>query len=246
MRALLAFLYYLTVFAGMMILGTPYIIYKKITHHKEEITNVCRFHFTHIVFKLFRIKVNVEGAENIPQKKGFVMIANHQSFMDTNVIWHSIANAAFMAKASLWKAPIFGWVINNVGCIPVHKNPRMNAGMGNAVAERIANGYNFAVFPEGHRTEDGRMLKFQNGIFRMAKEEHFTILPITLIGTGERLSKTKFSLVPGEVKIVVHPVYKYEDYADKPMADFRDEVHDLIESALPYKQAEMAAAQAEA
>lgn len=118
--------------------------------------------------------------------------------------------------------------------------------MGKLVSDRLSKGYTISVFPEGHRSADGRMLKFQNGIFRMAKEEHITILPITLIGTGERLSKTKFSLVPGEVKIVVHPVYKYEDYADKPMADFRDEVHDLIESALPYKQAEMAAAQAEA
>lgn len=236
MRALLAILYYIVVFAGMMILGTPYIIYKKITHHKEEITNVCRFHFKYIVFKLFRIKVTVEGAENIPNEKGFVMVANHQSFMDTNVIWHSVANSAFMAKASLWKAPIFGWVISNVGCIPVHKNPRQNAGMGNVVKERLGKGYNLTVFPEGHRTEDGHMLKFQNGIFRMAKEQHFDILPITLINTGEHLPKVKWAVYGGEVKMVIHPLVKAESYADKPMAELRDEMHDLIESAMPYKQ----------
>lgn len=236
MRAILAFIYYFVVFAGMIILGTPYIFYKKLTHHKEEITNVCRFHFRHIVFKLFRIKVTVEGAENIPNEKGFVMVANHQSFMDTNVIWHSVATSAFMAKASLWKAPIFGWVISNVGCIPVHKNPRQNAGMGNVVKERLSKGYNLTVFPEGHRTEDGRMLKFQNGIFRMAKEQHFDILPITLINTGEHLPKVKWAVYGGEVKMVIHPLVKAESYADKPMAELRDEMHDLIESAMPYKQ----------
>lgn len=236
MRAILAFIYYFVVFAGMIILGTPYIFYKKLTHHKEEITNVCRFHFRHIVFKLFRIKVTVEGAENIPNEKGFVMVANHQSFMDTNVIWHSVATSAFMAKASLWKAPIFGWVISNVGCIPVHKNPRQNAGMGNVVKERLSKGYNLTIFPEGHRTEDGRMLKFQNGIFRMAKEQHFDILPITLINTGEHLPKVKWAVYGGEVKMVIHPLVKAESYADKPMAELRDEMHDLIESAMPYKQ----------
>ena len=247
-RAFLAFLYYLIVVVGMLILGIPYIIYKGyIRGHKEEITNVCQFFFTHIAFKLFRITIKVEGEENIPKgRKGFVIVANHQSFLDINVIWPAIGNAAFMAKASLWKAPIFGWVISTIGCIPVHKNPRKNAGMGKMVAERIAKGYNFTVFPEGHRTEDGHMLKFQNGIFRMAKEQHFDILPVTLVNTGKILPKVKWAIYSGEVTMVIHPMVKGEDYADKPMGDLRDELHDLIESAMPYKQEELAKANLDA
>lgn len=247
-RAFLAILYYLIVVAGMLILGIPYIIYKGyIRGHREEITNVCQFFFTRIAFKLFHITLKIEGEENIPKgRKGFVIVANHQSFLDINVLWPAIGNAAFMAKASLWKAPIFGWVISTIGCIPVHKNPRKNAGMGKMVAERLAKGYNFTVFPEGHRTEDGHMLKFQNGIFRMAKEQRFDILPVTLVNTGEILPKVKWSIRGGEVKIVVHPMVKGEDYADKPMGDLRDELHDLIESAMPYKQQEIEAAKGNA
>ena len=247
-RAFLAILYYLIVVAGMLILGIPYIIYKGyIRGHREEITNVCQFFFTRIAFKLFHITLKIEGEENIPKgRKGFVIVANHQSFLDINVLWPAIGNAAFMAKASLWKAPIFGWVISTIGCIPVHKNPRKNAGMGKLVAERLAKGYNFTVFPEGHRTEDGHMLKFQNGIFRMAKEQRFDILPVTLVNTGEILPKVKWSIRGGEVKIVVHPMVKGEDYADKPMGDLRDELHDLIESAMPYKQQEIEAAKGNA
>ncbi|MBR4006330.1 1-acyl-sn-glycerol-3-phosphate acyltransferase [Fibrobacter sp.] len=248
MRAILATLYYLIVFVGMIILGVPYIIYKGyIRGHKEEITNVCQFFFKNIAFKLFRIKIKIEGEENIPKgRKGFVIVANHQSFLDINVIWPAIGNAAFMAKASLWKAPVFGWVISTIGCIPVHKNPRMNAGMGKLVSERIAKGYNFAVFPEGHRTEDGHMLKFQNGIFRMAKDQNFDILPITLVNTGEILPKVKWSIRGGEVRMVIHPMVKASDYADKSMAELRDELHDLVESAMPYKQAELAQAKLDA
>lgn len=242
-----ALLYYIMTGTAMVVAGVPYVLFRGIFLGKwHDSTKIC-IPFFRFLFKIFGIKVNVIGKENIPATHDFVIIANHQSFLDINVIWPSITSTAFIAKGELWHIPVFGWVLNHIGCIPVnHKDPRKNAGMGKLVSDRLSKGYTIAVFPEGHRSADGRMLKFQNGIFRMAKEEHFTILPITLIGTGERLSKTKFSLVPGEVKIVVHPVYKYEDYADKPMADFRDEVHDLIESALPYKQAEMAAAQAEA
>ncbi|MCQ2059987.1 MAG: 1-acyl-sn-glycerol-3-phosphate acyltransferase [Fibrobacter sp.] len=238
MRALLALAYYVLVFATMCIMGIPYMWYCGLRGHWEDCTNICRFDFKHFIFKLFRITVSVEGAENIPKERGYVMVLNHQSFLDTNVVWHSIDNAAFMAKASLWKAPVFSWVLTRIGCIPVYSNPRKNAGMGQMVKDRLEKGNNIAVFPEGHRSADGRMFKFQNGIFRMAKEHHFSILPITLVNTGERLPKVKWAIYGGEVKIVVHPLMKYEDYAEMPIAEFRDGMHDLIESALPYKQAE--------
>ena len=41
-----AVLFYLTIFSGMIILGTPYIIYKgTFCRRKNEITNVCSFYF---------------------------------------------------------------------------------------------------------------------------------------------------------------------------------------------------------
>ena len=39
---------------------------------------------------------------------------------------------------------------------------------------------------------------------------------------------------------------KASDYADKSMAELRDELHDLVESAMPYKQAELAQANLDA
>ena len=90
------------------------------------------------------------------------------------------------------------------------------------------------------------MFKFQNGIFRLAKEQHFSILPVTFINTGKILPKVKWAVYSGEVKMVIHPLIRYEDYADKPMAELRDETHDLIESVMPYKLAEIASAKVQA
>jgi len=242
MRAILALFYYIVVFTIMVVAGIPYTLYCGIRGHWEKCTNVCYYSFKYVIFKLFRIKVSIKGAENIPQGINYVIVANHQSFLDINVIWHSITTASFMAKASLWKAPVFGWVLNRSGNIPIHKNPRMNAGLGKILKKRLESNYNIVVFPEGHRSEDGHMFKFQNGIFRLAKEQHFAILPITFINTGKILPKVKWAVHSGTVEVVVHPLIRYEDYADKPMADLRDETHDLIESAMPYKQVELAAA----
>ena len=106
-----------------------------------------------------------------------------------------------MAKASLWKAPIFGWVLNRTGSIPIYKNPRMNAGLGKHLKKRLDSHYNITVFPEGHRSDDGHMFKFQNGIFRLAKEQHFPILPVTFINTGKILPKVKWAIYSGTVEM---------------------------------------------
>lgn len=233
-----ALLYYFITFTAMLIVGFPFVlVYGGILGHWNDCTKICTKFFI-VMFKLFGIKVTVKGKENVPQGGGYVIVSNHQSFLDINMIWPYINSSAFIAKKDLWKVPLFGKMLTNIGCIPVdRKDPRKNAGMGKIVQERLSKGYTITVFPEGHRSEaDGRMMKFQNGIFRMAKEHHFDILPITLIGTGARLAKKRFSLMPGDVHIIIHPLIKPEDYAEKPMNEFRDEVHDLIESVMPYKQ----------
>ena len=61
--------------------------------------------------------------------------------------------------------------------------------------------------------------------------------PVTLIGTGDRLSKVKWAMCPGEVRIVIHPLQAPESFADKNTSELRNEFHEIIESALPYKQA---------
>ena len=86
------------------------------------------------------------------------------------------------------------------------------------------------------------MLPFQNGIFRMAKENDLPLLPVTLVDTGKRLSKTKWAQTPGTVKIIIHPLQTPETFANKTANQLRDEIHDMIESALPYKQQEIASA----
>ena len=234
-----AVLFYLGIFSGMIILGAPYIIYKgAICRRKNEITNVCTFYFKNVIFKLFGLKIKVEGAENIPKDLGFVIVANHMSFLDIPVMWPAIGNTAFIAKAALWKAPVFGWVLNSIGCIPVHKNPRANAGMGALVRDRLDKKYNITVFPEGHRSADGKMFPFQNGIFKMAKENQLPLLPVSLIGTGDCLPKVKWAQYPGEVRIVIHPLQSPGSFADKSITDLRNEFHEIIESALPYRQAD--------
>ena len=231
-----AILYYLNVAICILVLGLPYMFYRGVLCRRwSDSTRIC-IPFFQTTFKLFGIKVEVVGKENIPDHKKFVLVANHQSFLDINVIWPSITITSFIAKAELWKIPVFGWVLTKIGCIPVRKNPRKNLGMGAIVKKRLDDNVTISVFPEGHRSNDGHMLPFQNGIFRMAKDYKFPLLPVTLVDTGKRLSKTKWALTPGVVKVVVHPLQTPESFENKTATQLRDEIHNIISSALPYRQ----------
>ena len=242
MNAIKAILYYFSIVVAIVFLGLPYAYfhcYRK--RDWSDYTRICCSFFSWL-FPKFGIELEVEGKENIPVKDGFVIVSNHQSFLDINVIFAAVSHTAFVAKSTLWKVPYFGWVLNRTGSIPIYRSdPKKNVGLGKKIAERTAKGYNFCVFPEGKRAGDGVMFRFQNGIFRVAKKHPVKILPITLIGTGKCLPKTKLGLFPGKVKVVIHPVLEPEDYAMKTMEELRDSVHDIVESALPYASGELLA-----
>ena len=189
-----AILYYLNIAICLFVIGLPYMFYRGVLCRRwADSTRVC-IPFFNTTFKLFGIKVEIEGKENIPDHKQFVIVANHQSFLDINVLWPTITITSFIAKAELWKIPVFGWVLN------------------------------------------GHMLPFQNGIFRMAKENKFPLLPVTIVDSGKRLSKTKWAMTPGVVKIVVHPLQTPESFENKSATQLRDEIHNMISSSLPYRQ----------
>jgi 1-acyl-sn-glycerol-3-phosphate acyltransferase len=97
-----------------------------------------------------------EGKENIPSKSGFVMVANHQSFLDINAVFSGVSHTAFLAKADLWKIPYFGWGMSKSGSIPFIEKTRKNAAWENNINSHIDEGFNYCVFPEGNRTKDGR------------------------------------------------------------------------------------------
>ena len=51
--------------------------------------------------------------------------------------------------------------------------------------EALDHGYSVLIFPEGHRSEDGRLHAFRPGIGLLASQSRVPILPIALKGLGE-------------------------------------------------------------
>lgn len=230
------YLYFFVVGIGAFILSPLYGFFFCHAFRDGIKFNGVASYFFHPIFKLFGIKLVVEGEENIPKGKGFVVIANHQSFLDINAVYAGVCPSAFIAKEELWKIPVFGWLLSRTGSIPIHRGAsRTNTKIGALLKQRIDQGFSYTIFPEGKRSEDGVLLPFKNGIFHMAKEFHFDLVPVTIINAGKIFPKQGVALFPGELKVVIHKPVTQDEYGALSLETFRENVRNTIASALPQK-----------
>ncbi len=104
------------------------------------------------------LKWSLKGKKKYSIEKWFCDGCESSEFFRYKCRFAGVSHTAFLAKADLWKIPYFGWGLSKTGSIPIYrKDPKKNAGMGKIIKQRIDQGYNYCVFPEGNRTKDGKM-----------------------------------------------------------------------------------------
>ncbi len=185
-----------------------------------------------VFFALIGVKVKVTGAEHIDPERGFVVISNHQSYLDIPLIIGWVRPTVFLAKKELFDIPLFGKAILWGRCLPVHRgHPRKNKELPLKMQKNIQLGSNYSVFPEGTRSIDGKILPFKTGIFKYLLDKPVPVLPVTLRNSFKIMPKKGMRIFGGTLEIVVHPVIEPETYAEKNADEFKDQVFETIRSA---------------
>ncbi|NLB64417.1 MAG: 1-acyl-sn-glycerol-3-phosphate acyltransferase [Fibrobacter sp.] len=175
----------------------------------------------------------VEGKHNIPKGRNFVLLSNHQSFLDIGVLLHEVHPIAFLAKKELFRIPIFGFVLRFIGSLPIDRaDRRANVHIAERMAINIKKGFNYCVYPEGTRSTTGELLPFKNGIFRIIQKSPVAVLPVTIYGTGEILPKKGFKLFPKRPRIIIHPLIETEQIEKWNLDEFKSAVRHRIQLGL--------------
>ncbi|MCD6551009.1 1-acyl-sn-glycerol-3-phosphate acyltransferase [Thermotoga sp.] len=150
-------------------------------------------------------KVIVEGEENIPKDRNFIVVANHQSLMDIPLILGFVATGAFIAKEELRKIPGVNWYIKYLnGVFLDRKNPRKAVKALREAIEKLRNGVTFIVFPEGTRSPNGEMLPFKKDSLMIAMRTGVLVLPVSIWGTYHLIPKNHWVFTPGKVFLRIH------------------------------------------
>jgi 1-acyl-sn-glycerol-3-phosphate acyltransferase len=137
-----------------------------------------------------RTDVHIEGQEHIPPQACIVM-SNHQSHSDIPLLYAAIPPSMrlrMVAKAELFRVPIWGRAMHLSGFIPIDRGDRASAIASLEIAKRdLANGTFIWIAPEGTRSRTGQLGKLKKGGFVLAKDTGCPILPVCIDGSGEIL-----------------------------------------------------------
>ena len=172
-----------------------------------------------------RIKVTVNGLANIDPAQSYVYMSNHQSNFDIPVLLAYLpVQFRWLAKAELFKIPIFGRAMRGAGYVKIDRFNQEAAfeSLGEA-AGKMKNGVSVMIFPEGTRSRDGNIRPFKKGGFVMAVDAGVPIVPIVLKGTWTIMDKSSLRINTGKVSLNIEPPIATTGYT-------RENKDDLIKS----------------
>lgn len=151
------------------------------------------------------IQVAVSGMERIDPARPYIFMSNHQSNFDIPVLLaHLPVQFRWLAKAELFKIPVFGRAMRGAGYISIDRADREAAfkSLGEA-SEAIRKGVAIMIFPEGTRSLDGTLKPFKKGGFVLAVDAGVPIVPVAIRGTHAIMAKRTWIIRPRDVAVEV-------------------------------------------
>ncbi|MBX3193774.1 MAG: 1-acyl-sn-glycerol-3-phosphate acyltransferase [Microbacteriaceae bacterium] len=148
-------------------------------------------------------RYRMRGLERIPREGAFILTPNHYSDFDplvsAYVLWRGERVPRFLAKASLFRVPVLGWLMRRTGQIPVERagggaDPLLAARR--LVSERLA----VIIYPEGTLTRDPDLwpMRGKPGAARLALQHGIPVVPLATWGAQRVLPRwsKRISLFP--------------------------------------------------
>jgi 1-acyl-sn-glycerol-3-phosphate acyltransferase len=193
---------------------------------------------THIwaskVAEMYKMEVEVEGKENIPEKDGCVFISNHEGYGDIIALFLALEGKqiGFIAKDQLESMPYFGkWIKNIRGIYIKRGSAKESLKSIQEGAKTVQNGYNLVIFPEGTRSHGPKMGDFKPGSFKLATKAKAPIVPITLNGTYHMYEEEGL-IRPCKVKVVIHPAVETAGLDRHQLSEVEKHVESTIRTTL--------------
>jgi 1-acyl-sn-glycerol-3-phosphate acyltransferase len=155
------------------------------------------------------VSVTVKGLDRVNAEQAYLYMPNHQSMFDIPVLLGRLpVQFRWLAKAELFKIPIFGHGMRSCGYISIDRSNRKAAFASlERVADAIRDGVSVLIFPEGTRSHDGRLRSFKKGGFVVAVDAAVPIVPVVIHGTWPIMPKGHLRIKPGPVILdILDPV----------------------------------------
>lgn len=194
--------------------------------------------FVHLIARIWarsilmasRVHVRVDGLSNIEPDKSYIYMANHQSNFDIPVLLGYLpVQFRWLAKAELFKIPMFGRAMLGAGYVKIDRFNQQSAFESiSEAAQKMKNGVSVMIFPEGTRSKDGRIRPFKKGGFVMAVDSGVPIVPVIIRGTWPIMAKSSLRINRGDVEMEIAGPIDTIGYTRETKEELMEKVRTVI------------------
>jgi 1-acyl-sn-glycerol-3-phosphate acyltransferase len=152
-----------------------------------------------LIMKTILSPVRVTGMD---QQKGGdvskprVYAVTHASALDIPMLYVYLPfQFRIIFKSELLAYPFVGWHLRRSGQVCINQqNPAASIGAVKSALRSLRQGMPLVIFPEGGRTQDGKLQPFLPGAFFLAIKAQADIVPIALVGTFDLLPMNTYHI----------------------------------------------------
>lgn len=145
-----------------------------------------------------------------------VFCQNHVNLLDAHIA-SSVIPHAFCGLMHAWqfKIPFYGWLMGLSKGIKVYPGKRNLENLVEQAKDRKRAHMSILTFPEGGRTLDGRVQDFRKGVFFMARQAGYPVVPIAVRGNFDINRKGSRVFKPFQtLEVYVGPQYETHGLSD--------------------------------
>lgn len=180
-----------------------------------------------------RIRIEVHGAENLPEKDGFIFYPNHQGLYDVLAIIEACPRPfSVVMKKEVANIPFLKQVFACMKAYAIDRDDvKQSMKVIIQVSKEVMEGRNFLIFAEGTRSREGNeLLEFKGGSFKAAMKAKCPIVPVALIDSYKSFDTNSIKSLTVQVHFL-EPLY-HEEYEAMKSVEIAAEVKNRIEKTI--------------
>ena len=162
-------------------------------------------------------------------RKPYVVVANHESFVDMLLLSHLPTEMKWMSKTEIIKIPFLGWMMRLARDIPLERGDSASGAKALELChERLGRATSVMIFPEGSRSRTGELRKFRAGAFKVAIAGQHPLLPLAIYGTRDCLQPDDWRQHKAHAEVRVLAPVPTAGLTEEDLPALRDQVRDVI------------------